>query len=69
MKSTFISDKGCVDSIAKTIKKLTEGLHQRCEEILQIANHSLMAEMGNSKTGITLFEAQVIPSLLVNCES
>ena len=28
-----------------------------------------MAGMGNSKAAITLFEAQVIPSLLFNCES
>ena len=25
--------------------------------------------MGNSKTGFTRFEAQVVPALLINCES
>ena len=65
----LISDKGCVDSIARTIKKVKETLQQRCEEFLIITIHGLMAGMGNSKTGITLFEAQVIPSLLFNCES
>ena len=59
----------CVDSIARTIKKVKEILQQRCEEFLIITIHGLMAGMGNSKTGITLFEALVILSLLFNCES
>ena len=65
----WISEKGCEDSIAKTIKKRIGDLHQKCEEIYQIADHGLMAGMGNRKAAITLFKAQVIPSLIFNCES
>ena len=59
----------CVDSISRTIKKRIESNYHKCEEILKIADHGLLAGMGNSKTAITLFEAQVVPAVLFNCES
>ena len=65
----LISDKGCVDSITKTIKKRIESNYHKCEEILKIADNGLLAGMGNSKTAITLFEVQVVPAVLFNCES
>ena len=65
----LISDKGCVDSITKTIKKIIESNYRKCEEILKIADNGLLVGMGNSKTAITLFEAQVVPAVLFNCES
>ena len=42
---------------------------EKCEEILQIADDCIMASLGHSKTGINLFEAQIIPSLFFNSES
>ena len=46
----LIRDKGCVDSITKTIKKRIESNYHKFEEILKIADNALLAGIGNSKT-------------------
>ena len=65
----YIHEKGCVESITETIKSRTNGLTGKCEEIIEVSESPLMGGTGNSLTGIRLYEAQIIPALLNNCES
>ena len=65
----IIHEKGCAESIAATIKARTNGLIGKCNEIIKICEAPLMGGTGNSITAIRLFEAQVVPALLHNCES
>ena len=65
----YIHENGCVESITETIKSRTNGLIGKCDEIIEVSESPLMGGTGNSLTGIKLFEAQIIPALLHNCES
>ena len=65
----LISEKGCEDSITETIKERTRKLTSKAEEIIQLAEHPLMASVGNSLPAIKMYEAMIIPALLHNCES
>ena len=65
----IIHEKGIVESISATIKARTNGLISKCDEIIKICESPVMGGTGNSVAAIRLFEAQIIPSLLNNCES
>ena len=65
----IIHEKGCAESIAATIKSRTNGLIGKCNEIIRICESPIMGGTGNSLTAIRLYEAQIIPALLHNCES
>ena len=65
----MIHEKGIVESISATIKARTNGLIGKCDEIIKICESPVMGGTGNSIAAINLFEAQIIPSLLHNCES
>ena len=65
----FIHEKGIVESISATIKARTNGLISKCDEIIKICESPIMGGTGNSLAAIKLFEAQIIPALLHNCES
>ena len=65
----IINEKGCTESIQDTIRERKRKLVSKSEEIVQLANNSLMCGLGQSKTAFNLFEAQIIPCLLNNAES
>ena len=65
----IISELGCKQSIDETIKERMRKLTSKGDEAIQIADAPMMGCDGNSLTAIKLFEAQVIPALLFNCES
>ena len=65
----IIHEKGVVESISATIKARTNGLVSKCDEIIKICESPVMGGTGNSLAAIKLFEAQIIPALLHNCES
>ena len=65
----YIHEKGIVESISATIKARTNGLISKCDEIIKICESPVMGGTGNSIAAVRLFEAQIIPSLLHNCES
>ena len=58
--------KGCKESITVTIKERMRKLIPKCEEIIQIANISIMGGLRNSNIAFKLFEALVIQPLLHN---
>ena len=65
----IIHEKGIVESISATIKSRTNGLISKCDEIIKICESPVMGGTGNSLAALKLFEAQIIPALLHNCES
>ena len=65
----IIHEKGCEESITATIKERIRKLIPKCEEIIQIANASLMGGLRNSNIAFKLFESLVIQPLLNNCAS
>ena len=65
----IIHEKGCEESITVTIKERMRKLTSKCEEIIQIANSSIMGGLRNSNIAFKLFEALVIQPLLHNCAS
>ena len=65
----IIHEKGCEESITATIKERMRKLTPKCEEIIQIANSSIMGGLRNSNIAFKLFEALVIQPLLHNCAS
>merc|ERR1711923_112252 len=65
----IIHEKGCGESITATIKERMRKLASKCEEIIQIANTTLMGGLRNSNIAFKLFEALVIQPLLHNCAS
>ena len=65
----YIHEDGCEASIAETIKRRTASLINKCEEIIQISESSIMAGLGTSTTAFRLYEAIIIPSLLHNAAS
>ena len=65
----IIHEKGCGESITATIKERMRKLTSKCEEIIQIANTTLMGGLRNSNIAFKLFEALVIQPLLHNCAS
>ena len=65
----MIHEKRCKESITATIKARTNGLVGKGEEMIQVSETPLMGGIGNSLAATKLFEAQVIPALLHNCES
>ena len=64
-----MSELGCRESVTLTIKERIRKLISKGEELIQIAEAPLMGGLGNSMVAIKLFEAQIIPALLFNCES
>ena len=65
----YIHEKGIAESISATIKARTNGLVSKCDEIIKICESPIMGGTGNSLAALKLFEAQIIPALLHNCES
>ena len=65
----IIHEKGCRESISATIKMRMSSLISKCDEIIQLSESPYMGGTGNSLPAIKLFEAQIIPALLYNCES
>ena len=65
----MIHESGCKESISETIKARTNGLVSKTEDIIAISENPVMGGTGNSLAAIKLFEAQIIPALLFNCES
>ena len=65
----YIHEKGIVESICVTIKAKTNGLISKCDEIIKICEAPIMGGTGKSLTALKLFEAQIIPAFLHNCES
>ena len=56
----IIHEKGYEESITATIKERIRKLIPKCEEIIQIANASLMGGLRNSNIAFKLFESLVI---------
>ena len=65
----YIHEEGCRESISATIKARMNGLNKKCDDIIAVSEAPLMGCTGNSLSATKLFEAQVIPALLHNCES
>ena len=64
-----IHEKGCEQSITETIKERKNKLKRTVHEIIETCENPLMDGLSSAKCPFKLFEAQVIPSLLTNCES
>ena len=56
-----------MESISTTIEARTNGLISKSDEIIKICESPVMGGTGDSLAA-RLFEAQIIPSLLHNCE-
>ena len=65
----IIHEKGCRESINQTVKERMRKLTSRCDDIIQIAEAPLMGGLRKGNVAFKLFEAQIIPALLHNCES
>ena len=65
----WIHEKGCKESITATIKTRVSKLISKTEEIIQLVESPAMSCLGGANTAFRLFEAQIIPTLLHNCES
>ena len=65
----WIHEKGCKESITVTIKARIRKLISRTEEILQLVETPGMSCLGGANTAFKLYEAQILPPLLYNCES
>ena len=65
----IIHEKGCKESITATIKERMRKLTSKCEEIIQIANTTLVGGLRNSNIAFKLFESLVVQPLLHNCAS
>ena len=65
----WIHEKGCKESITVTIKARIRKLISRTEEILQLVETPGMSSLGGANTAFKLYEAQILPPLLYNCES
>ena len=65
----IISEKGCKDSIKQTIQERIRKLTSRCDDLIQIAEAPIMGGLRKGNVAFNLFEAQIIPALLHNCES
>ena len=64
-----IHEKGCEESITITVKKRIRKLIPKTEEIIQIANSTIMMGLKNSRIPLNLFEALIVQALLNNSES
>ena len=65
----LINEKGCAQSITDTIKERTRKLRSKCDDIIQIADSPIMGGLNCGAIAFRLYEAQIISSLLHNCES
>ena len=65
----WVNELGCKESIDDTIKERMRKLTSRVNEIILLADTPMMGADGSSRAAIKLFEAQVIPAILFNCES
>ena len=65
----LIHEKGCKESITVTIKARIRKLISKTEEILQLVETPGMSCLGGANTAFKLYEAQILPPLLYNCES
>ena len=64
-----IHEKECKESITATIKARIRKLISKTEEILQLVETPGMSCLGGANTAFKLYEAQIMPPLLYNCES
>ena len=65
----WVNELGCKESIEDTIKDRIRKQTSKENEIILLADAPMMGTDGSSRAAIKLFEAQVIPALLFNCES
>ena len=65
----WVNELGCKQSIDDTIKERMRKQTSKVNDIILLADAPMMGADGSSRTAIKLFEAQVIPALLFNCES
>ena len=65
----WVNELGCKESIEDTIKDRIRKLTSKVNEIILLADAPMMGADGSSRAAIKLFEAQVVPALLFNCES
>ena len=65
----WIHEKGCKESITVTIKARIRKLISRTEKNLQLVETPGMSSLGGANTAFKLYEAQILPPLLYNCES
>ena len=65
----WVNELGCKESIDDTIKERIGKQTGKANDIITLADAPMMGSDGSSRTAIRLFEAQVIPALLFNCES
>ena len=64
-----MNELGCKESIDDTIKERMRKQTSKVNEIILLADAPMMGAERSSRAAIKLFEAQVIPALLFNCES
>ena len=73
VKEKYVGDQihnnGCEQSITETIKERIQNSKRVVNEIIETCNNPLMDSLNCAKVPFNLFEAQVIPALLNNCES
>ena len=65
----LIHEGGCEKSITATIEERIKTNKKKVDDIVQLADSTVMNMTGNSLPAFKLFEATVIPSLLHNAES
>ena len=65
----IISENGCKESITATIKERIRKLKSKCDDIIQVSDAPQMGCLNKGNVALKLFEAQIIPALLHNCES
>ena len=65
----WVNELGCKESIDDTIKERIRKQTSKVNDSILLADAPMMGADGSSRTAIKLFEAQVLPALLFNCES
>ena len=65
----WVNELGCKESIDDTIKERIRKQTCKVNDSILLADAPMMGADGSSRTAIKLFEAQVLPALLFNCES
>lgn len=67
--SNWVNELGCKESIDATIKERIRKQTSKVNDNILLADAPMMGADWSSRAAIKLFEAQVIPALLFNCES
>ena len=65
----WVNELGSKESIDDTIKERMRKQTSKVNDIILLADAPMIGADGSSRALIKLFEAQVIPALLFNCES